>query len=70
MRNQDFDTNWIEDLRYDQIEEIVFTLHTYGYITYKKQKDNSYLCRLTPEGMKFCQSGGFKEQKKKNNGRK
>lgn len=70
-RNQDFDTDWISDMSDNQVQEIVFTLHTYGYITYKvisRGHSTAYLCRLTPAGMKFCQEGGFKaivEMKKK-----
>ena len=62
-RNQDFDTDWISDMNTKQIEDMVFTLHAYGYITYKhkpKGHRTAYLCRLTPEGMRFCQEGGFK----------
>lgn len=63
-RDQDFDTDWISDLSAEQIQEVVITLHTYGYITYKKvprEYHYTYLCRLTPEGMKFCKEGGFQE---------
>ena len=35
-RNQDFDTDWISDLSEERIQEMVVTLYTYGYITYKK----------------------------------
>ena len=62
-RNQDFDTDWISDMDTKQIEDMVFTLHAYGYITYKhkpKSHHTAYLCRLTPEGMRFCQEGGFR----------
>ena len=37
-RNQDFDTDWISDMTNEQIREMVLTLNTYGYITYKKRK--------------------------------
>lgn len=64
-RNQDFDTDWISDMTDEQTLEMVLTLHAYGYITYKKvqrQYHSTYLCRLTSEGMKFCNTGGFKAQ--------
>lgn len=63
-RNQAFDTDWISDMSDEQMQEVVITLHTYGYIIYKKVVRDyhvAYLCRLTPEGMKFCQEGGFQE---------
>lgn len=69
--NQDFDTDWISDMNTKQIEDMVFTLHAYGYITYKnkpKSHHTAYLCRLTPKGMRFCREGGFRaiaEKKKK-----
>lgn len=62
-RNQDFDTDWISDLSEEQIQEMVISLRTYGYITYKgvtRKYHTAYLCRLTSEGMKFCKEGGFK----------
>ena len=62
-RNQDFDTDWISDLSEERIQEMVVTLYTYGYITYKKvsrEHHTTNLCRLTPEGMKFCKEGGFR----------
>lgn len=66
-RNQDFNTDWISDLSEKQIQDIVVTLHAYGYITYKPVSKNyhtAYLCKLTPEGMKFCKEGGFKAHAK------
>ncbi|MBS4867101.1 MAG: hypothetical protein KH091_13685 [Parabacteroides merdae] len=68
LKDQDFNTNWLVDLNSNELEEIIYTLKASGYITVKKLSDNSFRCRLTPEGMKFCQNGGFskveKEKKK------
>ncbi|GKH14702.1 hypothetical protein CE91St12_29120 [Bacteroides uniformis] len=46
--NQDFDTDWILDMNTKQIEDMVFTLHAYGYITYKnKPKSLFKFCSAT-----------------------
>lgn len=49
-RNQDFYTDWISDMTNEQIREMVLTLNTYGYITYKevlKDYHTAYLCKIT-----------------------
>lgn len=66
-RNQDFDTDWISDMTNDQIREMVLTLNTYGYITYKevlRDYHTAYLCKITSAGIRFSKSGGFKELEK------
>ncbi len=51
-RNQAFDTDWISDISDEQMQEVVITLHTCGYIIYKKVVRDyhvAYLGRLIPE---------------------
>ena len=64
LRGQSFDTDWMKNVSVKELNQIVITLQTYGYITCLKKGFGSYYCKLTSKGMEFCQKGGFKELQK------
>lgn len=67
-RNQQFDTDWIDGLSKEQIDEMINVLKADGYITFQKSDKEyceSYLCTLTDKGVQFCNEGGYKNLRKK-----
>ena len=63
-----FNTIWISGMEIKQIEELVFTLNCFGYITIEpsaRKYSTKYLLWITEAGMKFCQNGGFIAEEKR-----